>query len=344
MDAILGDDEKLLHKILSFTKDRKVPCIAIVGSPVPMVVGFDFEGFASLVEKETGIPTFGFSTNGLNLHDYGASDAYLHIAKRFVSREFASIPKGVNILGATALDGFDSLTISMLEHFLEAEGYDTISVWGSKSGIEDLRKAGSAQVNWVVSSGALPLAKWFEQNFGIPYVAGFPVGRTELERIRGGLASLTQGRSLGASVFPSIDTGIPTDGGTQGKNILITGEPLFALSLAAGISRECAGIRKVGAGGFFSTGLDATIPGWTTYATEDDARNKLNAPEWDLIAGDPLLRSIITKPSQGDRNERPFFPIAHRAVSGRLYDDSRSRFFGTEGINTINESIGGLYA
>lgn len=38
--------------------------IAIVGSPVPMVIGTDFDGIA-YEEEATGIPTFGFSTTSL---------------------------------------------------------------------------------------------------------------------------------------------------------------------------------------------------------------------------------------------------------------------------------------
>ena len=47
IDAILGDDEKLIQKVLYALEDVKPEMIALVGSPVPMVIGTDMEGIAA---------------------------------------------------------------------------------------------------------------------------------------------------------------------------------------------------------------------------------------------------------------------------------------------------------
>jgi nitrogenase molybdenum-iron protein alpha/beta subunit len=86
MDAIMGEDGKLLEKIKAALRDIHAPCVSIVGSPVPMVIGFDFKGFASLVEHETGIPAFGFPADGLHYYDQGQRDAYLAIAARLLEK------------------------------------------------------------------------------------------------------------------------------------------------------------------------------------------------------------------------------------------------------------------
>ncbi|MCR5275071.1 MAG: oxidoreductase, partial [Clostridiales bacterium] len=46
VDAVLGDDEKLIGKIVKNALLYHPKFIAIVGSPVPNVIGFDFKGVA----------------------------------------------------------------------------------------------------------------------------------------------------------------------------------------------------------------------------------------------------------------------------------------------------------
>ena len=41
-DAILGNDEVYIDKIVRAAKDMKPKFIAILGSPVPLITGFDF--------------------------------------------------------------------------------------------------------------------------------------------------------------------------------------------------------------------------------------------------------------------------------------------------------------
>ena len=64
-DAILGNEEVYIDKILRAAEEMKPRFIALVGSPVPMIIGFDFNGVAKEIENRSGIPTFGFATNGM---------------------------------------------------------------------------------------------------------------------------------------------------------------------------------------------------------------------------------------------------------------------------------------
>ena len=64
MDAVLGDDEKLIGKLTAAAKDVKPDLMALIGSPVPMVIGADLKGIAVGLEERTGIPSFGFDTTG----------------------------------------------------------------------------------------------------------------------------------------------------------------------------------------------------------------------------------------------------------------------------------------
>ena len=62
MEAIMGDDEKLVGDIAAAAEALHPRFIAVAGTPIPAMTGFDFEAVADLIEQRTGIPAFGFST------------------------------------------------------------------------------------------------------------------------------------------------------------------------------------------------------------------------------------------------------------------------------------------
>ena len=93
MEAIMGDDNKLISDIVDTAEVLKPAFIAIAGTPIPTMTGFDFEAVASVIEHETGIPTFGFPTTGMNTYIHGASMALAGIAKRFVGELDAACSK-----------------------------------------------------------------------------------------------------------------------------------------------------------------------------------------------------------------------------------------------------------
>ena len=80
MEAIMGDDEKLISDIADAAEKLKPAFIAIAGTPIPTMTGFDFEAVASVIEQRTGIPSFGFPTTGMNTYIHGASMALAGIA------------------------------------------------------------------------------------------------------------------------------------------------------------------------------------------------------------------------------------------------------------------------
>ena len=111
IEAIMGDDEKLIGDICDAASELHPEFIAIAGSPISAMTGFDYEAVAEVIELRTGIPAFGFPTTGMNTYIHGASMALAGIAKRFVEEpengsgdKDASAPYKVNILGLTPLD------------------------------------------------------------------------------------------------------------------------------------------------------------------------------------------------------------------------------------------------
>ena len=75
MEAIMGDDEKLIEDIAQAAKELQPRFIAVAGTPIPTMTGFDFTAVAELIEERTGISAFGFATTGMNTYVMGASMA-----------------------------------------------------------------------------------------------------------------------------------------------------------------------------------------------------------------------------------------------------------------------------
>ena len=225
MEAVMGDDEKLVSDICEAAQQLKPRFIALAGTPIPTMTGFDFPAVARLIEYRTGIPAFGFSTTGMNSYVQGASMALEAVARRFVTRdaEKTEVPSA-NILGLTPLDFSVNGSDASVAEFLEESGFAVISRWAMGSTLEDMAKAGSAHVNLVVSSTGLGAAKALRELFGTPYVVGVPMGEAFSAILR---EALNAAVSTGENQFPKSD--LPAG------DIVLIGEAVTALSLASAL-------------------------------------------------------------------------------------------------------------
>ena len=225
MEAVMGDDEKLVSDICEAAQQLKPRFIALAGTPIPTMTGFDFPAVARLIEYRTGIPAFGFPTTGMNSYVQGASMALEAVARRFVTRdaEKTEVPSA-NILGLTPLDFSVNGSDASIAEFLEESGFTVISRWAMGSTLEDMAKAGSAHVNLVVSSTGLGAAKALQEMFGTPYVVGVPMGEACSAILR---EALNAAVSTGENQVPKSD--LP-DG-----DIVLIGEAVTALSLASAL-------------------------------------------------------------------------------------------------------------
>lgn len=177
MEAIMGDDDKLIGDIAAAAEELQPRFIAIAGTPIPAMTGFDYTAVAELIEERTGIPAFGFPTTGMNTYVHGASMALEGIARRLVKRDVEKTDHlSVNILGLTPLDYSVNGSDKSLADYLDEEGFEVISKWAMGSTLEELAEAGRARVNLVVSSTGLGVAKALNEIFGTPYVVGVPFG------------------------------------------------------------------------------------------------------------------------------------------------------------------------
>ena len=127
MEAVMGDDRKLVDDIVSVAKELHPGFIAVAGTPIPMVIGTDFEAVAAMIEKESGIPTMGFPTNGMHSYLSGASMAFARLARRFCLGETEKTGSlSANILGLTPLDFSVNGSAQDIKALLEQNGFEVV--------------------------------------------------------------------------------------------------------------------------------------------------------------------------------------------------------------------------
>ena len=279
MEAIMGDDEKLISDIVSAAEELKPKFIAIVGTPIPTMVGFDFDAVASLVEEQTGIPAFGFATTGMNTYVHGVAMAMEMLARHYVADSNHKTEKpSMNILGLTPLDFSVNGQAESIVQWAKDQGYEVLSSWAMGSTLDDFTRAGEAHLNLVVSYGGLKAAKVLEQRFGTPYMVGVPIGG-----------------KVGASNLP-------------GEEIVVVGEGIYSLSLACTLERELnRGVRVI-----CTTECDENLLRAKDRMLRDEVEIEKALQLAKIIIADPLYRPICPETAR-------FISLPAESFSGRIY-------------------------
>lgn len=305
MEAIMGDDDKLIHDVIETAQQMKPKFIALVGAPIPYMIGTDLKAIAAVIEEETGIPSFGLEANGMNGYLSGISMAFDAIVDRFCKKE---VLKGtqtkVNILGATPLDFSLNGSVDSIRRWIENIGMQTGACFAMGSSLEELSKAGKAQVNLVISYGAMEIAKKMEEEFQIPYVVGVPVGKLFAATVEHCLKeSLETGKNQ--VVCQKYKADIRSE-----KKAAIIGESVYATSLAGEIEQQygisCEVLCPLETEEMILRSMDKQTP------EEDDLMEALEG--MDIVIADPLYKPLCPKKAS-------FYPLGHIAFSGRIYEN-----------------------
>ena len=110
LEAVLGDEERIVEQTADGVHELGVSCAALLGTPVPAVTGMNLPGIACDVEERAGVPALGIETCGFETYERGASRAFKALVSRFAHASEASAtrdeaaPLRVNVLGLTAQD------------------------------------------------------------------------------------------------------------------------------------------------------------------------------------------------------------------------------------------------
>ena len=210
----------------------------------------------------------------------------------------------INILGATPLDFSVNSTLDSIKEFL-SKRFEIISTFAMGSSIEDIQKAGEADVNLVISSVGFPAAKVLEERFSTPYVIGTPVK---------GFAGIIAEKLIDAAwtgksqtaYFSVTSSGKNTSRADNG--IYIIGESVISQSLKAAMALK--------------QGMDATVIcpletepeyiGENVLLFSSEEEIKAAIAEAKTVIADPIYKTICA-------DETNFIALPHEAFSGRIY-------------------------
>ncbi|TAK27700.1 MAG: hypothetical protein EPO21_23500 [Chloroflexota bacterium] len=327
VDAVLGDDEKFLRRLENGMRELHPRFVALVGSPVPMVIGTDYRALARIITARTGLPALTFDTNGMRYYDTGASMAFLALARDFVSAAPAGVAPTMNIIGATPLDlGGNGAARELIALLAETSGR-AVSCWAMGATFDDIARASRARLNLVVSVSGLAAARHLEATYGMPYLVGLPIGNRPTLRLLNAIRS-----SLELAPEPEMSPAAPERWAAIGKALVI-GEQVMSNAL-----RDCLrldlGVADVTVASFFH--LDETLREADDRHLdgEDDLLALTQQRQYDLVIGDPLYRELVTIAPAGR-----FVPFPHLAVSSRLYWDDDRALWGEAAAAWLKESI-----
>ena len=334
IEAIMGDDSKLIEDIVRAAEELHPRFIAIAGTPIPAMTGFDADAAARVIEERTGIPSFGFTTTGMKSYVHGAKQAFEMLADRIVeagnnknqskkkllheectdSRDtrqtnlenenvWSNRNLSVNILGLTPLDfSVNGSDKSIAEHYRK-KGCSIISGWAMGSDIEEIKKSAEADLNIVVSETGIGAAQRLKEKFGIPFRVGIPVGGEDIDVTEEFEQSIKN--TLPCAVYPIEKTNPESTEEIDKTEILILGERVNSFSLAKYISKKickkCMGYA-------------------TTDSDEDEIVEMISSlKNLKVVIADPLFKPMLKLVKTLSLENIRFIEYPHEAFSGRLY-------------------------
>lgn len=280
MDAILGRDDRLVAKLVDAAEKVEAGFAAVIGTPVPAVIGTDYQALKRMCEKKTDLPVLAVNTDGMELYDGGERKAYLELFKVF-AREKLPVETGrVGILGMTPQDVSDLKAADKFREKLKSQGHQAVC-YGMGDGLDEVKKASSVEKNIVVSPAALECARYLEKTFGTPYEVGYP---------------------LVEELVPDMEY--------AGKKILIVQQQVMAGSIRAEL-RKRGGDGKITVASWFSMEKDLLEEGDVSLKDEEDYMDLVEKGRYDVIFADPCMKRMA-KTFSG-----VFVDAVHFAVSGK---------------------------
>lgn len=318
MDAIFGRDDRLVAKLADAAEKLDVTFAAVIGTPVPAVIGTDYRALERMLAKKTELPVLTVNTDGMELYDRGEEKAYLVLFGRFagenvdvepgniektqtaescdgkrngknedVSVDIEDRPR-VGIIGMTPQDVSDLKAADKIRKVYADQGMRAIC-YGMGDGLDEVRNASLAAKNVVVSPAALKAAQYLQKKFGTPYEIAYP---------------------LASELVPEVNY--------QGKKILIIQQQVIANAVRKEIEKRTGEKEAITTATWFMrkeeilTDLNVDAADDISLKEEDDFISLVEKEGYDVIFADPCMERMIPG------FEGVFIPLTHFAVSGKL--------------------------
>ena len=298
MDAILGRDERLVQKLADAAdllseggRGTEPAFAAIVGTPVPAVIGTDFRALERMSEKKTGLPCIGIACDGMEFYDKGAEKAYLALfekfAKKTVNETAGKDKECIGILGAQYMDLGGIADYDALREYAQKEAGRRAVIYGSRAdGTEAFAEPETVRENLVVSVSGYEAAKALLSKYGVPFRCHNPLAERRIKKI----AEETE---------------------TAGKKILVVHEQITANSCREAL--RGLGAVSVDIATWFMLKEELSEAGDLHLSEETDLLQAVRSGNYDMIIADPVMLPLLR-----DCFDGVFAGLPHFAVSGKL--------------------------
>jgi len=333
IDAVLGNDKVLTDKMIAAAKSLKPELLALIGTPVPMLIGTDLKGLAKELEAESGLPAIGIETTGTVYYDKGIFWAWKELIDKFADFDgeknggSSASKKRVNIIGANPIDFVRSENIESLKRLLTQAGFTVNFCAMEKLTVQNVKMLGRAQANIAVSQAGFLIADYLYKKGGMPYIAGYPVGERECGSF---VQKLEDVSSRKENCVWGAESGRTE---SEQASILCLGEQIFCNSLRCALKRQY-GITGLCVGAVFGLHKELAQKGDTALRDESEIKAHINKAEFKAVIGDPFFKNLLKKSEQ-----TAFIEVPHFGVSSKFHRKDAPYFIG-EGGNAFLQIIG----
>lgn len=277
MDAILGRDDRLIDKLCLAADQIDASFAAIIGTPVPAVIGTDYKALQRMAEKKLAMPILTIDTTGMELYDVGMEKAYDALFRRLAKRGVTVEADTVGVIGAVPLEMERPADVDAVRKLLEDEG-KTVKMYDC---FDDFVTAGAVAKNIVVSPTGLKAAQYLQKTFGTPY----------------------------EMTFLGVDRVVPDVQSLNGKKILIVHQQTAANALRDYIESQVTA--DVTVASWFMLAKDQRREGDIHLKEEDDWCKLADNDAYDVIIGDVYFKKALP------HFAGQYIDYPHFAVSGR---------------------------
>lgn len=278
MDAILGRDDLLVRKVCAAAETVEASFVALVGTPVPAVIGTDFKALCRMISRKLNVPALFVPTTGIGYYDMGMRAAYKALLPALAQQDSVVERGRAGVLGAVPLELADPGEQQVIAETLQREGWKKVTFFDC---LEDYEQAGRNERNFVVSPAALKGAHYLYERFGTPYEVRY-LGRPLPEDARNAV---------------------------NGRRVLVIHQQVTANAMAEDVLR--AGAASVQTAGWFMADPSCTLPGHIRLKEEDDWRLLADNDAFDVILGDIYFKRALP------HFTGLYVDMPHFAVSGR---------------------------
>lgn len=337
MDAIMGRDKLLVKKIVDAAGKINANFIALIGTPVPAVIGTDYKALKRMLSKETDLPIVTVDTDGMHLFDAGEEKAYLSIIRELKEKGLFTDGLDRDTDFGSDKPAFDACTANSNLNFITepdekgevpdnnleiekkragifgATPLDLYSSEGKKIISDALKDEGYDEI--IFYGNGADISDFENTTKNKINIAVSPSGVKAVKLLNEYFGTPFEVRFPGTErlLENNIDFGLNSETKEytlkNAKKILIIHSEIFANSLRASIRKNNPTAEITVASWF--TMLDEYMKDGDVKLKEEDDFIDLAAGGYDLIIGDEILKKMLKDYNGG------FLNIPEFSVSGK---------------------------